>query len=67
MKPTALRAAAYPQRSAAADQQVDLPRKTMTLGHGIGWLLFITGCAIWFRVWSLDQRLQKIKRKRYVD
>ncbi len=33
----------------------------MSLTHGVGWLLFVAGSAIWFRVWSLDQRLQHFR------
>jgi hypothetical protein len=33
----------------------------MTLAHAVGWLLFIVGAAIWFRVWALDQRLQHFR------
>jgi hypothetical protein len=33
----------------------------MRLAHGVGWLVFLTGCAVWFRVWSLDHRLQRFR------
>jgi hypothetical protein len=30
----------------------------MSLTHGLGWLLFIAGAAIWLHVYALDKNLQ---------
>jgi hypothetical protein len=33
----------------------------MSITHGVGWLLFISGGAVSFYVWTLDQRLQDFR------